>query len=133
MLRFDERLINESKEMTRREQALRTVQPWIFGLSWLLVAACQLSCKDSNSNSSVTTRDINAVLRDHDKKLMAIPGIVGIYVGLLPDGKTACLKVMAATNTAQIQRSVPKKLEGYPVVIEETGIIRPLPEQKANP
>ncbi len=41
-------------------------------------------------------RDINTVLRDHDQELMAIPGVVGVYVGLLDDGKTSCLKVMVA-------------------------------------
>ncbi len=64
---------------------------------------------------------------------MAIPGVVGVYVGLLPDGKTVCLKVMAAANTAQIQGAVPKMLEGYPVLIEETGVIRPFDEPKAKP
>src|SRR5687768_10848595 len=119
--------------MVRTAEIRIALRRWLVAMAWLLVAAGQLSCKDASSNTSMPKRDINAVLRDHDKKLMAIPGIVGVYVGLLPDGKTACLKVMAATNTALIQRSVPKKLEGYPVVIEETGVIRPFPDQKANP
>jgi len=74
----------------------------------------------------MSKRDINAVLRDHDKDLMAIPGVVGVYVGVLKDGKTPCLKVMAARKTPGLVRQVPKSLEGYPVVVEETGIIRPL-------
>ncbi len=71
-------------------------------------------------------RDINAVLRDHDKELMAIPGVVGVFVGVLSDGTTPCLKVMAARKTPELVRQVPKSIEGYPVVVEETGIIRPL-------
>ena len=71
-------------------------------------------------------RDIHAVLNDHDEKLMAIPGVVGVYVGLLEDGQTPCLKVMAARKTPELVRQIPKALEGYPVVVEETGIIRPM-------
>ena len=75
-------------------------------------------------------RDINDVLRAHDKELMAIPGVVGVYVGALEDGKTACLKVMLAQKSAETERAIPKTLEGYPVVVEVTGEIRPLDNNK---
>lgn len=71
-------------------------------------------------------RDINAVLKDHDKTLMTIPGVVGVYVGLLKDGKTSCLNVMVARRTPEVVAKIPKDLEGYSVVVEETGVIRPL-------
>jgi hypothetical protein len=70
--------------------------------------------------------DINAVLRAHQDELMSIPGVVGVYVGLMDDDKTPCLRVMAVKKNQDLQRKVPKSLEGYPVVIEETGVIRPL-------
>jgi len=72
------------------------------------------------------TRDINDVLRAHDQKLLAIKGVVGVYVGLLEDGKTACLKVMVAAKSAETEKAVPKSIEGYPVIIEVTGEIKPL-------
>jgi hypothetical protein len=74
-------------------------------------------------------RDINAVLRDHDEELMAIPGIVGIYIGLLEDDKTPCLKVMAVKKTPELERRIPKGLEGYRVLVEETGVIMPMPKK----
>lgn len=74
----------------------------------------------------VPKRDINAVLADHDKQMLAIPGVVGICVGLLKDGRTPCLKVMLARKTRELNRSIPHTLEGYPVVTEVTGEIRPL-------
>jgi hypothetical protein len=80
----------------------------------------------AQNNSSSPRRDINDVLRDHDKELLAIPGVVGVYVALLEDGKTPCLKVMLARKTAETERAIPKTLEGYPVVFEVTGEIRPL-------
>lgn len=80
-------------------------------------------------NSPSPKRDINAVLRDHDKQLLAIPGVVGVYVAVLEDGKTPCLKVMLARKTPESERDLPKSIEGYPVVREVTGEIRPLGNQ----
>ena len=71
-------------------------------------------------------RDINAVLADHDQELMAIPGVVGVYVGLLKDEKTPCLKVMLARMDSGLKRRIPRELEGHPVVTEVTGEIRPM-------
>jgi hypothetical protein len=46
---------------------------------------------------------------------------------LMDDGKTLCLKVMVSEKTRELDQQIPKSLEGYPVVIEKTGVIRPLP------
>ena len=73
-----------------------------------------------------TRRDINAVLADHDKELMAIPGVVGVYVGVLSDQRTSCHKVMLARNDTAFKSKIPHVLEGYPVVTEVTGEIKPL-------
>ena len=70
-------------------------------------------------------RDINLVLRAHEQELMSVSGVVGIYVGVLPDGSTPCLKAMAAKLTQEMKR-IPRTLEGYPVIIEETGPIKPM-------
>jgi len=80
-----------------------------------------------NPNTSPQARrDINAVLADHDKQLMAIPGVVGVYVGVLPDQRTSCLKVMLARNDPVAKKNIPKTLEGYPVITEVTGKIEPM-------
>jgi hypothetical protein len=69
--------------------------------------------------------DINRVLAAHEKELMATPGVVGVYVGLLDDGKSPCLKVMLARRTPQSNR-IPAQIDGFPVRVELTGEIRPL-------
>jgi hypothetical protein len=71
-------------------------------------------------------RDINQVLREHDDGLLAIPGVVGVFVGLLDDGKTPCLKLMVTRLTPELKRSIPRELEGYAVIPEVTGEIRPM-------
>jgi hypothetical protein len=79
----------------------------------------------AQNNSSSPKRDINAVLAAHEKELLAIPGVVGVYVGTLEDRRTVCLKVMLAHKTPQ-SRKIPRSIEGYPVVVEMTGEIRPM-------
>lgn len=71
-------------------------------------------------------KDINEVLRAHDKELMKIPGVVGIYVGLAEDAVTPCLKVMVERKTPDLEKKIPKSLEGYPVFLDQSGIIRPM-------
>jgi hypothetical protein len=76
--------------------------------------------------SSTPKRDINAVLAAHDRELLAVPGVTGVYIGVLDDQKTPCLKVMLARRTPEADRDIPNQLEGYPVIVELTGEIRPL-------
>ena len=76
--------------------------------------------------SSRALRDINAVLAEHDKELLAIPGVAGVYVGLAQDNKTPCLKVMLTRKDSALEQRIPRVLEGYPVVTEVTGEILPL-------
>jgi hypothetical protein len=96
----------------------------------LLLMAChatrQSPVEQPTQQESMTLKDINAVLREHDKELMALKGVVGVYVGLLPDNKTSCLKVMVVKKTQDLEKKIPKSLDGYPVLIEESGVIRPL-------
>ena len=91
-------------------------------------AASSVSCSRHMPRHSTSgpLRDIKAVLADHDKDLLAIPGVVGVYVGLTADQKTSCLKVMLARKDPNLERQIPRELEGYPVVTEVTGEIHPL-------
>jgi hypothetical protein len=98
----------------------------IILLSVACLAAIQSPANQTGQRESMTRKDINAVLKDHDKELLAIPGVVGVYVGLLSDDKTPCLKVMVVKETEDLKRRIPKSIEGYPVLIEESGVICPL-------
>jgi hypothetical protein len=80
----------------------------------------------AQDSSPSPKRDVNKVLAAHDKELLAIPDVVGVYVGLLKDGRTLCLKVMLARRNTESERKIPRMIEGYPVVIEVTGDVRAL-------
>lgn len=91
-----------------------------------LFAGCQANHQSNQTSlQSMPLRDINEVLKDHDRALLAYPGVVGVYVGLMKDQKTSCLRVMVVKITRELKRQIPQALEGYPVVLEETGVIRP--------
>ena len=97
------------------------IKSLMFGI--LIIAS---ACVSTEMSSPVPKRDINAVLRDHDKELMAIPNVVGVYVGAIPGTNESCLKVMLKREPAKDDQPIPQRIEGYHVVTEVTGEIRPL-------
>jgi len=102
---------------------------WRRDLCWLVIAlifAVAYGQNMAQNSSPAPKRDINAVLAAHDKELLAIPGVVGVYVATLKDGHTPCLKVMLARKNPETERRIPPVIEGYAVVTEVTGEIRAL-------
>ena len=84
-----------------------------------------LVAEDSRGQSEMVMRDINDVMQSHTEELMSIPGVVGVYIGALGDG-TPCIKVMVVKKTPELESKIPSVLEGYPLVIVESGEIHPL-------
>ena len=79
--------------------------------------------KQSGRTDTVAGRTINDVLAAHTDSLMQLPGVVGTAVGLC-DGER-CIKVLVADSNAATKSRIPARLEGYRVVVEVTGPIRP--------
>lgn len=71
----------------------------------------------------ITKQPIELVLRTHTDSLMRLPGVVGTGIGLCDS--TPCIKVLVARSTPELRRSVPDSLDGWRVVMEETGVVRP--------
>jgi len=106
----------------------------------LLSLACIIgsfgSCRTAGDESSVKKPpaqllDINLVLQDHSSELMALPGVVGVAVSELDD-HTPCIWVMVREQTAELEKKIPKSLEGHPVVIHLSGEIRPVESPKRS-
>ena len=89
-------------------------------------SARQSPAEKTGQKDSMPQNDINEVLRKHDQSLMAISGVAGVYVGLLPDGKTPCLKIIVVKKAEELKKKIPQSIEGYPVILEESDVIRPL-------
>ncbi len=94
----------------------------------LVLLAGALACSGAQrggagGEATVTARSIDEVLAAHSDSLMALPGVVGTAIGLC-DGER-CIKVFLADSGADTKRRIPARLEGYRVLAEVTGTIRP--------
>jgi hypothetical protein len=90
----------------------------------LLIIGCNVN-KQTDNKINLPQRDINIVKEAHTEELMKIPGVVGVYVGQFDDG-TPCIGVMVIKKTPELERKIPRIIEGYRVKIDETGEIKPL-------
>jgi hypothetical protein len=87
------------------------------------VAGGQDGAQPGQETTLVPVRPLEDVLRERADSLMAVPGVVGTAQGLC-DGRP-CIKVFVAKKTADSLKAIPASVEGYPVVVEETGEFRP--------
>ncbi len=76
-------------------------------------------------------RTIDEVLREHTGSLMSIPGVVGIAKGKRA-GKP-CIRVFVVRKTPHLTERIPSLIEGYAVVVQETGRIRALGTNDQHP
>lgn len=72
-------------------------------------------------------RTIEQVQEAHTDEWMAIPGVEGTAIGLFK-GKP-CINVLASVKAEKLRGKIPSSIEGYPVIIEETGAFRSLGQQ----
>lgn len=87
-------------------------------LAALLIALFGAACAHS------PTMSIDDVLSARSAEIIKTPGVVGVFHGLMEDGKTEGIVIMVENRDAAAQ--IPKKIEGHPVRVEVSGKIRPL-------
>lgn len=105
----------------------------IFGI-WLAVLGLQVlawantAAIDRGGAQDMSTKTIEAALKEHTGELMALSGVVGTAQGLC-DGQP-CIKVFVVRAKPALARKIQAILAGYPVVVEETGKMRPRPAKQ---
>jgi hypothetical protein len=65
---------------------------------------------------------IREVLAKHTPELMSIPGVLGTALGKRKGAP--CIMVLVNRENPEILRIIPSHLDGFPVIIQETGEIR---------
>ena len=70
---------------------------------------------------------IQEVLKIHTPKLMSIPGVTGTAIGEQKNEK--CIVVLVTQKTPDLTEKIHSILDGYPIVIKETGEIRALDDR----
>jgi len=98
----------------------------------LVAGVCLLACvtarpADQGEQDVMAKKTIDEVLGEHSGRLMSIPGVVGTAEGL-KDGRPS-VKVLVIQKTTELERKIPRELDGYPVEIIETGEIRAYPKK----
>ncbi len=75
----------------------------------------------------VSTQRIEAlkgIQASHEDRVMAIPGVVGIGIGLTEDGKDLAFIVYVEKLTPSVKVQMPARIEGVPVRLIESGIFK---------
>ena len=78
----------------------------------------------SEKGNSMPQRSIEQVLKDNTDQWLAIPGVEGAAIGLF-EGKP-CIRIFVSSNAKEFGDKIPSNIDGYPVVIEQTGEFRAL-------
>lgn len=82
---------------------------------------CTLS-ETIQTRQSRRVRTIEQVLEESTPRLMLIPGVVGTAIGECDD--QPCIKILLVELSEELEMKLPKRIENYPVFIEETREIR---------
>jgi hypothetical protein len=76
---------------------------------------------------SAGTRSVEQVFDTHRDSLLSIPGVVG--AGIAKSEGKPCLVIMVKDKTQYTEGQIPKELDGYRVIMQETGEIKALDGQ----
>ncbi|MBA7697669.1 hypothetical protein ES703_106337 [subsurface metagenome] len=89
------------------------------------VTGCSYSGpSDLEQGGVMPDKTIEQVLKERTDEWMGIPGVEGTAIGLFED--KPCIKIFTSSKPQQIRDKIPSTVEGYPVIIEETGEFRAL-------
>jgi hypothetical protein len=96
---------------------------FLFGVIFLILTVGNVHC-NREGEKPMGQKPIEEVLKNHTDHLMSIPGVVGTGIGEF-EGKP-CIKIFVIKKTEDLEKKIPRVLEGYKVVIDETGEIKAL-------
>jgi hypothetical protein len=106
------------------------------GLKWLwtlaaiaVVAVAGWIALGDRAGRAKPAGDIAAVRAKHEARLMAVPGVVGVGVGECD--AAPCIKVLVSSRTPEVERDVPRRLDGFDTDVEVVGAIAPQPSRPA--
>ena len=99
----------------------------VFGL--LLLTSSFTNCAGQRAGNhqrvaQMPAKTIEEVQEAYTDEWMSNPGVVGTGIGEFK-GKP-CIKIFVAKKTEALEKKLPSQVEGFPVIIEETGEFRAL-------
>ena len=106
---------------------MNSVRICLIAIALLAFTPADINIAGYRGKNPMAAETIKEVLKKHTKDLMSMPGVVGTGQGLC-EGKP-CIKIFVIEKTPDLDQKIPKTLDGYTVVIEETGPIKALPKK----
>ncbi len=111
---------------------IRHIPIVLLGISAVVAASSLVGCSrrdvgELEKGGPMPERTIEQVQEDNTNEWMAIPGVEGTAIGLFEGNP--CIKVFSSRKAEQLRPKIPSVVEGYPVIIEETGTFRALDRQ----
>jgi hypothetical protein len=83
--------------------------------------------KKQERHDKMHNKSIEEVLKQHTDSWMTIDGVEGTAIGLFEN--KPCIKIFTSIKTEDLRFKIPMTIEGYPVIIEETGTFRALDQR----
>ena len=80
--------------------------------------------KDARVVREMRSRSIEQVFDAQRETLLSIPGVVGAGIAKLD--QKPCIMVLVRAKTDSLLAQIPKELDGYKVIVEQTGDIKAL-------
>jgi hypothetical protein len=93
--------------------------------------ACNREPARSEGETAMPAHDLDTVIEANAADLLAIEGVEGLYGSVTGSGDP-CIKLTVVRDTPELRKILPETVGGYPVVIVETGPIRPMGEEQEN-
>jgi hypothetical protein len=92
----------------------------------IVIIAVMLACVRKKDTGTLTerSRSVEQVFDSHRDSLLSIPGVVGAGIAKF-DGRP-CIMIMVKQKSQYAEGQIPKELDGYRVIIQETGEIKTL-------
>ena len=78
-----------------------------------------------NSDTKIMRKSITNVLEANTHAWMDIPGVNGTGEGRDPNGNPAII-IFTDRDASEIQSKLPGEKDGYPIIIREIGVVKPL-------
>jgi hypothetical protein len=100
---------------------------FIFVVSAMFFLCGMGGCSPMDKGQQKSGRTILQVQEAHTREWMAIPGVEGTAIGLFK-GKP-CIKILSSVRPEKLRGKIPSSVEGFPVIIEETGTFHALKRQ----
>jgi hypothetical protein len=110
-----------------RQIAVAVLSAVVISAAGILCGCRHSSIAESEKGYRMPARSIEQVLKENTDAWMAVDGVEGTAIGLYK-GKP-CIKIFASVEAQELRDKIPSAVDGYPVIIEETGEFRALDQK----